>query len=313
MATARLRSRLLERALGAAIGVTIAVTGAACDGKRLGLPQKDAEHGTAMVGGAVVSTVDGHPITVDEVEELVRAGLSPREALDRLQAERLLMSDAERRGFGKLPSVALIGEQARVQALLEAEAAAVTISDEDLRAAYEKNKQRFEKPERRASVHVLANLPPKPTPQADAAAKAFAERMLGELAFAADVDAFIAAQAQKPSPPEFKIVAEKIPPADREGKTLPLLEPYLAALFSVSKPGVAAAPAHTKFGWHAVRVTEIVPAEKTPLDEAYATLRGEMLLARRKERVRKLVEELRGTYRVEIPADVGQTLAKLAL
>lgn len=304
------RERLITR-FGYALSIVLVLIHG-CDGGRLGASAKAGRHGTATVGGGVISTVDGHPIAVSEVQELVAAGLSPRVALARLQAERLLMADAERRGFGRLASVALVAEQARVQALLEAEADAVVASEQELRAAYAANLSRFEKPERRGSVHILAALPKNATPAADAAAKAFAERALRELAQTTDLEALLAGQ-HKQSTAEFQVIAERIPPTDREGKVIALVRPYLDALFSVAGLGVVAAPVRSEFGWHAVRVTEIVPHESTPFEQAAETLRAEMLLVRRKERVQKLVEQLRKTYRVEIPTGVGLALAKLSL
>ncbi|RZO57970.1 MAG: hypothetical protein EVA89_20500, partial [Sandaracinaceae bacterium] len=50
-----------------------------------------ASVGAAAVGGRVVSTVDGHPITVDQVAAAARAaGVTPEVALRRLQDEALL-------------------------------------------------------------------------------------------------------------------------------------------------------------------------------------------------------------------------------
>jgi hypothetical protein len=74
------------------------------------------------VGGRVVSTVDGQPITVEDVERVARsAELSPAEALRRLQRYHLLAGEAERRGFGANAAVRRASRKAAVQALLAAE------------------------------------------------------------------------------------------------------------------------------------------------------------------------------------------------
>jgi parvulin-like peptidyl-prolyl isomerase len=265
--------------------------------------------GRAEVGGEVVSTVDGDPITVGEVERLARAGLSGREALRRLQAERILMAEAMRRDFRDDSNVVDVARQAQVQALLEQTAREVVVSDAQVRQAYEKNLSRFTTPERRESVHVLARLPKQPSPEEEAAAKAFAEQALPELASAEDLDAFIQRQRQKTSS-LFKVVSERIRPMDAKA---PLAQPYLDALFSIPKPGVVAQPVRTIYGWHAVRVTQILPKESTPYDEAAATLRSEMLLSRRRERVQQLIETLRAQHRVQITDNVGRALARLEL
>jgi hypothetical protein len=292
---------------GATVALACGVFLWACEGGRATGAGGHQAHGSATLGGAVVSTVDGHPVSLHEVEGLVHAGLSPREALRRLQAERLLMTEAERRGFGRDPEVRQVGRQALVQALLVAEAESVHISDDDVRRAYEQQKARFDRPERRASVHVLAKLPKQPTAEAEAEAKAFATRMLGELAVAPDPQKFIEGVHAAGGEP-FQVVAEKLPLEPHDGD---LVKPFLDALFSVAKPGVLAEPVRTSFGWHAVRVTEIIPAEVTPYESAAPGLRGELLLARRQQSVQQLIEQLRRNYGVEIPAGVDQSLASL--
>jgi hypothetical protein len=69
--------------------------------------------------GAVVAQVDGVPIGLDEVRELCeRTGLAPREALARLEDERLLTRVAAERGYQRAAAVADEGRRALVQALL---------------------------------------------------------------------------------------------------------------------------------------------------------------------------------------------------
>jgi parvulin-like peptidyl-prolyl isomerase len=272
--------------------------------------QTRSAHGSSTVGGQVISTVDGYAITVADVEALARAGqISARDALARLQAERLLMIEAERRGFAKTADVDEVARKARVQALLDAEAATAVVSDEEIRAAYEKQKGRFEKGERRASVHVLAGLPRvNPSPEADAAAKAFIEALIPEMRAAVDLDDFCKHQSSR-STAQFSVSCEKIPSVDRGA---PFVKPYMDALFSTLAPGMVLAPVRTIFGWHAVRVTEILPAESTPYEKAAQQLRDELLTERRKTRVDALLVELRKNYGVQIADNAAATLASLA-
>jgi hypothetical protein len=246
---------------------------------------------------------------VAEIEQLVRAGLQPAEALRRLQAERVLMSEAARRGFESDPAVSGVGRQALVQALLQSEADAVRVTAEDIKQAYDKNKARFEHEERRRSVHVLAQLPKNPSPADDAAAKTFAEKMIPELASAPDPVAFVQAIGKRPGA-QFTIVAETLPPTTRDGS---LVEPFLEALFSLSQPATVLTPVRTSFGWHAVRVIEIIPAETTPYEQASESLRAELLLARKQQRIAGLVEGLRKQYGVDVSKNAAETLAKLEL
>jgi peptidyl-prolyl cis-trans isomerase C len=266
--------------------------------------------GSANVGGQVISTVNGHPITLGEVQELVNGSqLSAEQALKRLQAERLLMIEAKRRGLGADSAVEQVARKAQVQSLLESITEPVGASDEQLSAAYAQAKSRFERAEQRVAMHVLAKLPKQPAPEAEAAAKAFAAQMIEPMAAASDAKAFIASIKPQPSAP-FTVVAEMIPPVHRGSG---LVRPFLDAMFELGRPGVVQQPVRTLYGWHAIRVLEIRPAVSTPYAAAAEQLRPEVVLEQKKQRVDELIAMLRERYRVERPADIRQILAKLEL
>lgn len=273
-------------------------------------PDGHGEHarGQARVGGQVVSTVEGHAITLEDVQHLVaKHGLLPREALRRLQDERVLMVEAERRGFSDDPEAIHVALQAGAQALLESVADSAVISDQELRAAYEKSRARFERPERRAAVHVLAKLPSKPNAEDEAAARAFAADIIDELAAAEDLEAFLK-RAREQKRPEFEVVAETLPAVSRDSN---FVEPFLDALFGASEAGVLREPVRTSFGWHAIRLTEIIAPEKTPYSEALATLRAELLLERQMQLVEDLLERARKEHGVSVSQSAANTLAAL--
>jgi len=79
----------------------------------------------------VAATVDGVPITLDEVRWLVaETGLTPRDALARLIDEQLLVQRAEARGYGKGAQLARELTRARVRALLAHEVEAPVPADD---------------------------------------------------------------------------------------------------------------------------------------------------------------------------------------
>lgn len=100
------------------------------------------EQGSATVGGDVVSTVDGMPITSGEVQRVAsETELSPPEALERLQERELLAGEALRRGYGEDPAVERATRQALVQQLLAREVEDAvppeSITEDQIRARYE--------------------------------------------------------------------------------------------------------------------------------------------------------------------------------
>ncbi|MCA9581529.1 MAG: hypothetical protein KC416_07020, partial [Myxococcales bacterium] len=175
-------------AFGFGIGVVLAGCSAGSGGEGKGL-----EAGAAQVGEGVLSTVDGRPISVQRVQELVAAtGLGPKEAVRRLQAEELLASEAKRRGFGDLPEVRMVGRRAAAQKLLEVVVeepnGPKTFSDDRIRDEYETMKPtRFVLPERRTSVHFLAKIPEDASPELEGKAKALAEAEVAALRKATDL------------------------------------------------------------------------------------------------------------------------------
>jgi peptidyl-prolyl cis-trans isomerase C len=256
---------------------------------------------------AVVSTVDHRAITLPDVEELVRAGMPSGEALGRLQAELLLMDEAERRGFERDATVRAVASQALVQALLESEVASVRVPESDVAASYQQQASRFRPAERRGSVHVLARLPKNPSPDFETRAQALVRQLGAELAATRDRDAFIAGHAGRVMS-GIDLVAERIPAVDRGAKLAPA---YIDALFSLQRPGDVSKPVRSKYGWHAILLLAIERLPATSYEDARASIEAELLLKARTEHVAALIEGLRARHRVEISADVDATLAAI--
>jgi peptidyl-prolyl cis-trans isomerase D len=256
---------------------------------------------------AVVSTVDHRPITLPDVEELVRAGMPSGEALGRLQSELLLMDEAERRGFGRDPTVRAVASQALVQALLESEVASVRVPESEVAASYRQQANRFRPGERRGSVHVLTRLPKDPSPELETRARALVRQLGAELAAAPDVDAFVAAHAGRVMS-GIELVAERIPAVDRAANLAPS---YMDGLFALERPGDVSKPVRTNYGWHAIRLLTLERSPATSYEDARATIEAELLLKARTEHVARLIEGLRAGQHVEISADVGATLAAI--
>src|SRR5688500_1639701 len=88
----------------------------ACDGGG------DGEHAAperAQVRGPIVARVQGTPIGLEQVRELVQeTGLSPRTALSRLEDAVLLQQRAEQRGYQRSELVQQEARRALVRALL---------------------------------------------------------------------------------------------------------------------------------------------------------------------------------------------------
>ncbi len=282
---------------GLSLWIVIAVLlgcGSASDEAETPRATLDAEDESAA-RGPVVATVDGTAITVGEVEDVVRrTGLSPREALTRLEEEVVLSRAAAEAGIDRSdPEVRDIERRAAVQALLAREIEA-RITPESMDAALVEARlvhdaAMFAQPERRASVHVLATPDEGAGPEAEAAAERFARRVATELAGEAD-PAVAAERYRDENDPgrSFTVRVEVLPPARPEE----LVQPYSEALFSVAAPSLYASPVHTQFGWHVIVVTEIVPPWSMPREEAEAVVRRQLAVEARAEALIALEDRL---------------------
>jgi len=118
--------RHARAALAARLVVVTRLAAAGALGCLLSMGCKDDAQSSAVTTsgplGAAVAQVNGDAIALGEVQRLCDAtGLAPREALERLIAERLLVQHAAAQGYGELAVVERGVQQARVQALLARE------------------------------------------------------------------------------------------------------------------------------------------------------------------------------------------------
>ncbi len=287
---------------------TLAVTLVAC-GTAEPVPdaaRRDAQRAPeafAPVDGPVVATVDGEPITLDEVRgAALEAGISPLDALHRLEEERVLYRHALESSSLDPAEAERGARRAAVQALLhhrvEDAVGPDSVTDAELMARYDASRSSFVQPERRTSVHVLARLPPDADETAVAAAERFTRRVITELSREADPAAAVDRYREEDDPGRvFRIVVEQIPAASRRSS---FEAPYLDALFSRSSPGVVAEPVRSTVGFHAIVVTSIEPAFRIPLDEAEPMLRRQILAEHRGAALDALDRELRVRTTVSI-------------
>jgi hypothetical protein len=282
-----------------------------CTGPGTGPERGAGRAGRDEVGGSVVSTVNGHAIRVAEVEATAHAtGIPRRESLRRLQSERLLVEEATRRGrFARAPEVVDVARRAAVQALLDVEAAEVTVPDGDVEEAYEEQRARFETKEQRVVVHFLAGMREGAPEVLEERARAFAAAALEELKVVTDLPAWKAKHTGKVIE-GVQTLAENLPPLAREGR---VVKPFEDAMFSLAQPGVVPAPVRTSYGWHAIRVLEITPAKVVPYETAAATLRNELRLERQTAHVAKLIEQLRRQHPVVVTPEASARLAELEI
>ncbi|HSK01357.1 MAG TPA: peptidylprolyl isomerase [Kofleriaceae bacterium] len=250
------------RAPALVLGTALAAAGAcgteAPPPARTGAPGPLASP-AARPGDVVVATVGGRPVWGSCVAAQVARGAGGRRAaLDECIDFELLAEAAEARGLADDPEVREAARAALVSRLVETAFEDRYRAPADLAEIVDRVVDRYrdqmDKPELRASAFARIEVPKGAPPEADAAARALAERIAGELAGEAGLfpvhlreaaDRLAAAAGLRVTHGDFRA-------ATREG----LVPPYAEALYAIPEVGRIAAPARTEWGWDVILLTE---------------------------------------------------------
>ena len=173
---------------------------------------------------------------------------------------------------------------------LEALAAQQTVSEADLRAAYEKNRSRLQAPEKRRARHILI------TGKDDAAALAQAQQVLAQAKAGKDFSELAKQYSQDPG-------------SARNGGDLgwaergSFVKPFADALFGM-KVGEIAGPVKTQFGYHIIRLDDVQATKGKSFEEARAELESQLRRDRATDRFGDIQEQLQSKLQ-EPNADLG--------
>jgi peptidyl-prolyl cis-trans isomerase D len=193
--------------------------------------------------------------------------------------------------YDKNPTLFQIPEKIKAEyVVLNADAVEklVTISDAEILDAYNKNKARFTTPEKRSASHILIAVPKDAKPEADAAAKAKAQAVLAEV--------------QK-SPNDFAKIAKaqsQDPGSAELGGDLGVVEkglfdkPVEDAIFAL-KEGETSGLVRSSFGYHIVKVTKVVPAVQKSLEEAKPQIVADLKKTKLSSKYSELAETFNNT------------------
>jgi peptidyl-prolyl cis-trans isomerase D len=161
---------------------------------------------------------------------------------------------------------------------LDALAAQQTVSDADLRTAYDKDKSRLALPEKRHARHILI------TGKDDAAARAQATQVLAQIKAGKDFGELAKQYSQDPGSAKN---GGDLGFAERSS----FVKPFADALFGM-KVGEISGLVKTEFGYHIIRLDEIQPVKYKSFDEARPELEAEARRTRATDRFGEIQEQL---------------------
>jgi peptidyl-prolyl cis-trans isomerase D len=193
--------------------------------------------------------------------------------------------------YDKNAALFQVPEQVKAEYLVfnaDAVAKQVNVTDAEIQDAYNKNKARFGTPEKRSASHILITVAKDAKPADDAAAKAKAQAILAEVQKAPNDFAKIA-KAQSQDPGSADI-----------GGDLGVVEKGVFpakqvedAVYSLKEGEVSLV--RSSFGYHIVKVTKVVPAAEKTLDEVKPEIVAELKKAKMSAKYSELAETFTNT------------------
>jgi peptidyl-prolyl cis-trans isomerase D len=164
----------------------------------------------------------------------------------------------------------------------------VNVSDAEVADAYNKSKARFTTPEKRTASHILINVKKGAPAAEDAAAKAKAQAILDDV---------------KKNPNDFAKIAKaqsQDPGSAELGGDLGVVQkgvfvkPVEDAIYSL-KEGEVSGLVRSEFGYHIIKITKIVPESQKSLEEAKPEIVAELKKAKMSAKYTELAETFRNT------------------
>jgi peptidyl-prolyl cis-trans isomerase C len=248
----------------------------------------------------IVATVNGRPITVTMLDEKIEklpqyyqsfAAQHKKEIVDEMIIEELLYDEAIKRKLHNDPDMKELINDARrkilISRVIEDETKkSAPVSDDDVSAYYEQNKEKYMVPEMVRASHIL-------TSTEEEAIKA-----KGELERGADFAAVAS---------EYSKDLTKDRGGDlgyfKKGQMIPEFE---NAAFSL-KPGETSDVIKTRFGYHIIHLNDRKPATYRSFEEVEENVRTSIMRDRQRSSFDEFTESLKDKSRISINQDVLQS------
>ncbi|HSQ08249.1 MAG TPA: peptidyl-prolyl cis-trans isomerase, partial [Chromatiaceae bacterium] len=236
----RLRQRLLATQLAEALVGTEVVTNRELDeALRLTGQKRDLSYLTLPAASFASDT----PIPEEEIARYFEANAGRFQDPEQVKVEYLVL-DAE-----QLPGAA-------------------TPSDAKLREAYDGHPERFGQPERRRARHILLSVPSGADAAAEAQAKTGIEAARERIAKGEDFAAVAKEISQDPG--------TKTRGGDLGAFGRGVMDPAFEQAAFALDPGQVSEPVRSRFGYHLIETTEVLPASIKPFEEVKAQLTAEV-------------------------------------
>jgi len=136
----------------------------------------------------------------------------------------------------------------------------VSVAEEDIRQAYERNRERFTDDAARRASHILIEVEENGGGEADQQALEKARSLLQQIRDGADFAALAQEHSDDPGSASKGGELGRVEPGV-------MVEPFEAALFALEEEGAMTEPVRTRYGYHIIKLTEYQPSGTKPLEE----------------------------------------------
>ena len=229
---------------------------------------------------------DGVTIPDSEIDALIE------KAIAQAKSREDFMRKLEQAGFDALSYRDYVRrELAGARYLMQAAGGDVEVSDAEIQAAYDRNRDEFTIPETASARHILIQVPRSASAEQKAAKRRQIEAILAELRAGGD----FAELAQQHSEDSSATAGGQLGEFER-GRMVPAFEQAAFAL----EPGQTSEVVETQFGFHLIRVEARTPAKLATFDEVREPVRRRIAAERRAGEARRITAELVAAAKVEV-------------
>jgi peptidyl-prolyl cis-trans isomerase C len=225
-------------------------------------------------------------------EEEVNKQLS--ELKGRFPSPEKYQEELKKNGMTEADVAKQIRETMALQKFVEAKVVNdVKVSDQEVKAFYDKNPDKLTRPERIHIRHILVGIAKNATPEDKKKAQAKADELLAKLKAGAD---FAKLAEESSDDPGSKPRGGDLSWVSR-GQ---MVAPFENAAFALKKPNEISPVVESQFGFHIIQLLEHQDAGKVPFDEVKDRIAGFLKQQQQKERFFDHIKTLKDKAKVEI-------------
>lgn len=181
----------------------------------------------------------------------------------------------------------------------------VTLTDEELKAVYKREQQRFTIPAKRFASHILIKPELKDNEESDKAALEKANKLYADLNAGAVFKTLATEHSQDPG---------SVKKGGELGEVITgvMVKPFESAVDTLSEVGQLSEPVKTRFGYHIIKLDKIIKAKITGFDEVKDQLLKDEQISRAEELFVNQAEEFKNLA-YEQPESLEPIMEELSL